>query len=471
MLISLIFILTFLPSLPSLQFFYGDTVQTNFYDYQFETIIALTCKLPDIDRITKAVDRTYNHTNTKFPMPTEVHVEYDSLVKNEFYIHLSILNTEIQKIWQINQKILDLPGFFTPSLPSPAHLATNFEISPKFVNNTIGAVHYLTSVVKTSFDQATDWDSFKADPQKFSGAIIQFRFLQETLNALYANLDSFYQAIKLAKQNIITDRLADAISTLEYNNPKTDFKISNSFSHNGAPTFYIKKIEYHNQKIGNKQVPIIYNNFGLKDGYLLDLSSHKFIKPTDNLLNHNDRLTLDKCLDALNTENFNDTLKFCEFQYSPSKSFVPTNEGILLYKTTQANLNTINTQLGQTLSIKDLPAHISFNGQLSFVDSSIGPVTYSRISPQMIKNSSFSKDQIKFMTNYLLNKDQINHNSLSVSDIFENEYLDNLINIAAVGIFLFLLAIIRQIYLKIRVRCKLVPMEQNILKMVRRSHT
>ncbi len=470
MFFKFIFILTFPTSLFSFQFFYGDSVQTNSYDYKFETIIALTCKLPDIEKINKTVNDIFNLTNTKYPVPTEVHVNYEELIVNEYFVHLSLLNNEIGKIQNINQQISELPGFFHPSLPSPAHLTSDFEISPKFVNNSLQASSYLTKVITAYFQQSGTWDEFKANGEKFSGVIIQFRFIKETLEALYANLDSYYTAIKLAKQNIISDRLATAISTLEYNTPKTDIKIINSFSFNKAPTFFIKKVEFHNQKIGIKQVPILYNNFGLKDGYLLDFSTHKYIKPADNLLNYQDKLTLDKCLHALNSENFNDTLKFCEFQYSPSKSFVPTNEGILLYKTSQSSLNTINSQLGQTLSIKDLPAHVSFNGFLSFVDSNVGQVSYNRVSTAMIRNTSFSKDQIKFMTDYLMKKAKINQNNLSIPDIFEYKYLEILINIAAICVFFIILAILRLVFLKIRMRCKLIPMEQNILKMVRRSH-
>ncbi len=469
MILILLCILMFIPSFYSFQFLYSDPFGTNVYDYSFETIIALECKLPDIQKINTTIMKVYDQANTKFPMPTTAQTDYDSLITNEYYVHLSLMNTEIQKILTVNQKIVELHEFYTPSVLSPAHQVGQFEVNEKFLNNTYNALDYLTKVVKTALDAAVDWNSFKQNHQAFSGVVFQFRFLQENLYTLYTNLDSFYESLKLAKQNIITDELAAVVSTVEYNTPKTDIKIISSYIIDGSPTYYIKKIEYHNQKIGNKQVPIMYENFGLKEGYLFDQTIHKFTKPTNNLLSYNERLNLDKCLKALNSENFNDTLKYCEFQFNPSKNFVATNEGILLYKANQMALTQINHQLELSLTQADLPVHVSFNGILTFLDTEVGLVSFKRLNSQTVQKSSFSKDQVNFMTDYLKKKENKTKKDLSFPEFFENNYLEMLINVLAVIVVFLFISLLQQIYFKVSKRCKLIPMERNILKMVRKS--
>ena len=470
MLLKYLLILILPSSIFSLQFFLIDTITTNMYDYKFETIIKLECKLPDINKINTTVFSIYDQANTKFPLPASNDLQYNTLITNEYYVHLSLVNTQIQKIMEINKKFTELQQYYTQEVPSPYHQSGKFEVSEKFLNDTLNALDYLNAVTKLTFDKYADWAAFKANAQSFTSIIIQFRFMQETLSYLFTNLDSYYEAIKQAKQNIITDRLASAISTFEYNTPKTDIKIISSFIRDGIPTYYIKKIEYHNQKSGNKLFPVYYNNFGLEEGYLFDPSLHKYIKPSDKSLSYKQRINLNKCLTALNSENFNDTLKFCEFQYNPSITFTPTNEGVLLHKASQLTINAINNQLNVDLAQSDLPAHITFDGDLSFIDMEIGLVSFKRNSARDVEESTFSHNRIDYMTDYLRKKEDKVKNNLTFPEYVEDNYVGILIDISAVGLVVILVAIVQKLFFKSTRHCKRVPMENSIIKMVRKNH-
>ena len=101
MLLKYLLILILPSSIFSLQFLLIDTITTNMYDYKFETIIKLECKLPDINKINTTVFSIYDQANTKFPLPASNDLQYNTLITNEYYVHLSLVNTQIQKIMEI----------------------------------------------------------------------------------------------------------------------------------------------------------------------------------------------------------------------------------------------------------------------------------------------------------------------------------------------------------------------------------
>ena len=74
------------------------------------------------------------------------------------------------------------------------------------------------------------------------------------------------------------------------------------------------------------------------------------------------------------------------------------------------------------------------------------------------------------MTDYLIKKEDKIKNSSSLPEYVEDNYVEFLINISAMSLVFLLVAIVQKIFFKTTRRCKQIPMEKNILKMVRKNH-
>ena len=74
------------------------------------------------------------------------------------------------------------------------------------------------------------------------------------------------------------------------------------------------------------------------------------------------------------------------------------------------------------------------------------------------------------MTDYLRKKEDKVKNNLTFPEYVEDNYVGILIYISAVGLVVILVAIVQKLFLKSTRHCKRVPMENSIIKMVRKNH-
>ena len=354
-------------------FFHSDDTIKTYYKYQEEIITEVTFNIPDIvtntsDIFTKVWEKLRKPFNISFEQTMDA-MESVYIQAGDFFMLTSKVNDLQTKHKELVKTLKTIP----------THINTEnnitIELDKSSLQQKIRNIQ-ITGVQLELLMKSKTIDTLKADVEKFSKFLSIYEDLNTDAEQIVETLNDFYTVIQLTYHKVKTNYIQQYLLPEEQNDAiDLDFNILGTYLDDNQNVICII-----NQNILKKPIKyrrfyaIPYNNMSLEHNYILNQNTSKIeqlFTPTQIKLGNVN--TNEQCLNNLN-ENFpnfiNATNVIETCQFIPNyKQFHKTAKGILLYRLSQTDLDTLNKQFKNdtnvTLSTDNLPVYLEFNGTIT----------------------------------------------------------------------------------------------------------
>ena len=391
--IKIALLLILLQNTKSFTFLHQDTIDTIYYETPSTRIEKIVCKSPPISDFTKNVTEIWKKLMEPYDITKDKLLNAD----NEYTLALKQIDAYAASLYTLNEAFENLLGEFQSVTEIDSDITHFFQIDEGTIRTAEITLYLKYKSIEATVKKFPQFDTFQSSTgNEYAIVVIELYQIIGSLQSMSYHFNNYYNTLITASINILDDNIKSIITPYNAESYKTEYEIL-QISNSQDPTIFIKTTEYKKRTITKQLIPIFYHNYGLENDYYLDTNTQQHGKRSINKLQIREYKKLQKCLNSLDENTHNDTLKYCNFVYNPYSDFKITATGILFNEISPITLNKINTQLSQQITSNDLPFHITFNKTIKFHDPTVGDIIITKNSPYTIEKSSFNTTYINFV--------------------------------------------------------------------------
>ena len=370
----------------------GNNVETIFMG---ETTEILAVEMPLADEFVKSekqIFEVYAKINGKYILTNE-NIEEKSKTDNTYaqLFEILILTQKYKaiydEIFKFKQEIKNITALTTDRTVS-------IRMDLNYLKNKLINLKTYGDSIRTIFDGSKDIESLTT--QSNGLVTVTAELLTTDLKNLVDKIAEILNTFNLSFQKITSPILLTHIfeSDIEAID-RPNIKIIEVGNVDGVTTIYVKIVKSILPKIIYTLTPVAYYSYSLQNGYYFSSDKKEYFKLDNIIEGQTGSMNLTECLIALEQNNVGNIIQNCFFIPNDDSCTV-TNEGVLFHDPQTLTLTEIKDKF--SLSIKEVPFFLKFNGTLNIIENHL-PKSIKMNIKQSIQYGSLTDDNLSTFYN------------------------------------------------------------------------